>query len=75
MAESEDKQMQPKENPLGTEPVGKRLLIFPRIWGIDGILYVGPVADAMAVTVALILIVWEFHDLRRKEREMAASEP
>ncbi len=49
------------------------LLIFPRIWGIDGIMYVGPVADAMAVTVAIILIVWEFHDLRRKEQEILTS--
>ncbi len=51
------------------------LLIFPRIWGIDGIMYVGPVADGMAVTVALILLVWEFRDLRRKDQELQSPTP
>ncbi len=36
------------------------LLIFPLIWGIDGILYVGPVADSLAVAVAIVLLVLEF---------------
>ncbi len=53
------------------------LLIFPAIWGIDGIMYVGPVADALAVTVAIIMMTREFKDLRGKENEMAdmASPP
>ncbi len=46
------------------------LLIFPAIWGIDGIMYVGPVADALAVTVAIIMMTREFRDLRKKEKEM-----
>ncbi len=46
------------------------LLIFPRIWGIDGILYVGPVADAMAVIVAVIMFAREFRELRLKENEV-----
>ncbi len=49
------------------------LLIFPAIWGIDGIMYVGPVADALAVTVAIIMMGREFANLRREEREMTAS--
>ncbi len=46
------------------------LLIFPAIWGIDGVMYVGPVADALAVTVTVIMLVREFRDLHRKEREI-----
>ncbi len=46
------------------------LLIFPAIWGINGIMYVGPVADALAVTVAIIMMAREFADLRKKESGM-----
>ncbi|MCC8141882.1 MAG: MATE family efflux transporter [Lachnospiraceae bacterium] len=53
------------------------LLIFPRIFpilfgvdGIDGILYVGPVADALAITVGLVMVVRELRDLRRQMQEL-----
>lgn len=32
------------------------IIIFPRIWGIDGIMYAGPIADTMAAITALILL-------------------
>ncbi len=51
------------------------LLIFPAIWGIDGIMYVGPVADALAVTVCIIMLAREFKELRQQESEMAGTSP
>lgn len=36
------------------------IIIFPLIWGIDGIMYAGPIADVMAFLVAYILIKIEF---------------
>ncbi len=51
------------------------LLIFPRIFpilfgmdGIDGIIYVGPVADALSIAVAIVLVVREMRDLTRRAR-------
>ena len=38
------------------------ILIFPRIWGIDGVLYAGPVADGTAACIALFLM---FREVRR----------
>lgn len=34
-------------------------LIFPRIWGIDGVLYAGPAADTLAFLLAFILVFTE----------------
>ncbi len=48
------------------------LLIFPLIWGIDGIMYVGPVADALAVTVTAIILIRE---LRKDQYRRLPSEP
>ncbi len=44
------------------------LLLFPRIWGIDGILYAQPTADILAIITAVIMIVVEF---RRPEYRQA----
>ncbi len=51
------------------------LLIFPRIFpilfgmdGIDGIIYVGPVADALSIAVAIVLVVREMRDLTRRAK-------
>ncbi len=48
------------------------LIIFPRIWpalfgvdGIEGIIYVGPVADAMAITLAIVMLFRELRELKR----------
>ncbi len=51
------------------------LIIFPMIWGIDGVMYVGPVADALAVTVTIIMLALEFRDLHRKEQEESVNTP
>ncbi len=47
------------------------LVIFPMIWGIDGVMYVGPVADGLAVVVSIIMLVTEFRDLSRREIQAA----
>ncbi len=52
------------------------LIIFPRVLplifdieGIDGIIYVGPVADAMAITVAIVMLGRELRDLKKRSLE------
>lgn len=40
------------------------IIIFPLFMGIDGIMYAGPVADGLAVTVCFVMVIKE---LRRKE--------
>ncbi len=42
------------------------LVLFPMLMGIDGIIYVGPTADTLAVTVAVIVLIREFRDKRYK---------
>ncbi len=36
------------------------VVIFPLFWGIDGIMYAGPIADALAFSVAMAVIIREF---------------
>ena len=36
------------------------LILFPFLFGIDGIMYAGPVADFMSAAVAIGMAVWEF---------------
>ena len=43
------------------------LIILPRFFGIDGIIYSGPIADAIAVTVTIIMGVTELSNPRYKE--------
>lgn len=43
------------------------LLLLPEYYGIDGILYAGPIADIAAATFALVLIIFEMIQLRRQE--------
>ncbi len=47
------------------------IIIFPRIWGIDGIMYAGPIADLMAFVVSTVLIIRE---LSRPEYSKKPSE-
>jgi len=35
------------------------VLIFPLFWGIDGIMYAGPIADGMAFLVSLVFVIRE----------------
>lgn len=38
------------------------LLIFPFLFGIDGIMYAGPIADLMAAIVGIVMVVREFKE-------------
>jgi len=38
------------------------VVIFPMIWGIDGVMYAGPLADGAAAAVALTLV---FREIRK----------
>lgn len=49
------------------------LLILPVFLGIDGILYVGPIADALSAAVAIGLAVYEFRIMSRLQAEKAKS--
>lgn len=42
------------------------IAIFPRIAGIEGLLYAGPVADMLAAVVAIIMAVIEFKKMDKK---------
>lgn len=46
------------------------IIIFPVFFGIDGIMYAGPIADGMAAFVSILLIVMEF---RKKEYQTKSS--
>jgi Na+-driven multidrug efflux pump len=48
------------------------MLIFPLFWGIDGILYAGPVADFFAMLAAVIMATVEFRHMHRLELENRA---
>ncbi|MDR1375965.1 MAG: MATE family efflux transporter [Synergistaceae bacterium] len=41
------------------------ILIFPRFWGIDGVMYAGPVADSAAAILAAVLITTELRRMRK----------
>ena len=45
------------------------VLIFARMWGIDGVMYAGPVADFAAAALAAVFIVREVREMMRLERE------
>ena len=45
------------------------VLILPRFMGIDGILYAGPISDAVAVLVAVGMVMVEFRGMRKLEAE------
>lgn len=49
------------------------LLILPIFFGIDGILYVGPIADALSAAVAIGLAVYEFRIMSRLQAKKAKS--
>lgn len=46
------------------------LLLFPLIWGIDGVMYAGPIADSAAVVVALFLITTEMRRMPRTDEPL-----
>lgn len=44
------------------------MLLLPRFFGFNGVLYAGPVADTAALTASLLMAVYEFKQIRRLER-------
>lgn len=42
------------------------VILFPMLWGIDGILYAGPTADLMAFAAALIMAAREFKLMKKQ---------
>ena len=43
------------------------MLILPLFWGIDGILYSGPIADFFALAAAILMAAMEFKQMKRLE--------
>lgn len=46
------------------------LIVLPMIFGIDGIVYTGPVADILSGTFAVIMAFYEFRAMNRLEKEL-----
>lgn len=42
------------------------IVIFPILWGIDGILYAGPTADVLAAIVAIVMVTAEFRHIPKE---------
>ena len=45
------------------------LLILPRIWGIDGIVYAGPIGDFISAIIAIIMCIFEFKDMNKMQKQ------
>lgn len=43
------------------------ILFLPTVWGIDGILVAGPIADFMAGIAAIIMVMFEFKNMKKEE--------
>lgn len=43
------------------------ILFLPTLWGIDGILVAGPVADLLAGVAAVIMVIWEFRKMGKEK--------
>ena len=48
------------------------ILILPIFWGIDGVMYAGPIADTAAALLAIVLVVIERKKLLAMEKTQAA---
>lgn len=46
------------------------ILLLPRVWGMNGILYAQPAADVMTAAVTAGMAVWLKGELEREEKEM-----
>ncbi len=65
----EEEEIRTEENPLAVKSIGSllvqysvpgivsMLVVLPMILGIDGIMYVGPVSDGLAVAVAVVMVM------------------
>lgn len=41
------------------------VLLFPLFWGIDGVMYAGPIADGAAGILAILLVIREFKKMQK----------
>lgn len=48
--------------------------IFPLIWGIDGVLYAGPIADGVSGLLSLLLVLMEMRKWNKKESDVRENE-
>ncbi len=44
------------------------ILFLPTLWGIDGILVAGPIADCLAGVTAIVMVIVEFRKMGEKEK-------
>lgn len=44
------------------------LIVLPLAFGIDGILYTGPIADVLSAAVTIVMVALEFQQMKRSER-------
>lgn len=47
------------------------MIVLPMFWGIDGMLWSGPIADVLSAAAAIILLVLEFRIMSRQAKEIA----
>ena len=50
------------------------ILILPLFFGMDGILFSGPIADGIAAVVAIVMMRMEMRDMRQKELHLPEIE-
>ena len=43
------------------------IIILPKIFGIDGVMFAGPIADAMALIVTILFITKEIKNIKKLE--------
>lgn len=48
------------------------ILLFAAIWGVEGALWAGPVADSLAFILAVVFVVMEFKGMRENEQQHTA---
>ena len=49
------------------------LIVMPLIFGIDGIVYTGPIADMLSAVVAIVMAMFDFRDMNRLANAKGAS--
>ena len=49
------------------------ILIFPIFWGIDGVMYAGPIADAAAAILAVALVIGELRNMEKRDPRNKAA--
>ena len=48
------------------------LIVFPLLFGIDGVMYAAPVSDLMALLCASVMMVLEWRNMKRQEATLTA---